>query len=87
MTLYFMSGAITMGFLVLALFFLRFWRHTRDGLFLAFSAAFVLLAANQAAAALLELGRDEMGRVWLLRLAAFTLIIIGVVRKNMGARS
>ncbi len=82
MALVFVSGLITAGFLVASLFFLRFWRRTRDGLFAIFAAAFVLLALNQALAVLLELGREELGWVYLLRIAAFTLIIIGIVRKN-----
>ncbi len=82
MALVFTSGVITAGFLVASLFFLRFWRRTRDGLFAIFAAAFVLLALNQALAVLLELGREELGWVYLLRIAAFTLIIIGIVRKN-----
>ena len=36
----FLSGAISMGFLVAAVFFLRFWRDTRDELFLAFALSF-----------------------------------------------
>jgi hypothetical protein len=36
----FVAGAVTMGFAVAGLFFLRFWRRTTDGLFLAFAAAF-----------------------------------------------
>jgi hypothetical protein len=83
MTLVFVSGLITMGFLVASLFFLRFWHRTRDSLFAIFAAAFVLLALNQALAALLELGREELGWVYLLRIAAFTLIILGIVRKNV----
>ena len=35
------SGAITMGFVVAGLFFLRFWRRTGDGLFVAFACAIV----------------------------------------------
>ena len=43
-TLYdFLSGAVALGFFVCALFFLRFWRRTRDALFLAFALAFVLM--------------------------------------------
>lgn len=83
MALVFTSGVITAGFLVASLFFLRFWRRTQDSLFAIFSAAFVLLALNQALAVLLELGREELGWVYLLRIAAFTLIIIGIVRKNV----
>jgi hypothetical protein len=79
----FVSGLITMGFLVASLFFLRFWQRTRDEFFAIFAAAFVLLALNQALAILLELGREELGWVYLLRIAAFTLIIVGIVRKNV----
>ena len=82
----FIAGVIAMGFLTAGAFFLRFWRRTRDPLFMAFSAAFVLLAINQAIAALTTLGRDEIGWVWLLRLAAFCLIIAAVVWKNLGER-
>ena len=48
----FLSGAITMGFLMAALFFLSFWRSTRDSLFLAFAIAFALLGIGQAIQAL-----------------------------------
>jgi hypothetical protein len=82
----FISGIIAMGFLTAATFFLRFWRRTRDPLFMAFSAAFVLLALNQGIASLTNLGREELGWVWLLRLAAFCLIIAAIVWKNLGGR-
>ena len=39
----FLSGEVTLGFLVCALFFLRFWRRARDQLFVAFALAFTLL--------------------------------------------
>jgi hypothetical protein len=83
MALTFVSGLITMGFLVAGLFFLRSWHRTRDGLFAIFAAAFALLALNQARAALLGLPRDELGWIYLLRIAGFTLIIVGIVRKNV----
>jgi len=75
-----------MGFLTAGLFFGRFWWRTRDFLFAAFSAAFMLLALNQAIASLTVVDRYEMGWVWLLRLAAFMLIIVAIIRKNVGAR-
>jgi len=40
----FVSGLIAMGFAVAGLFFLSFWRRTRDTLFVAFAVAFWLLA-------------------------------------------
>ena len=35
----FLSGAVTMGFVIAGLFFLRFWKRTREGLFIAFAFA------------------------------------------------
>ena len=82
-TLYnFLSGAIAFGFGVCGLFFLRFWRRTRDTLFLAFALAFVLLGIGQATLALANIPTEERGSVYLIRLAAFAIIIFAVVRKN-----
>jgi hypothetical protein len=82
----FAAGAISVGYLVGALFFLKFWRRTRDGLFASFAAAFVLLAANQAAPVLLGIPDEALGGVYLLRLAAFLLIIAAILRKNLSRR-
>lgn len=83
MTLYdFLSGAVTFGFLVCALFFLRFWRRTRDPLFVAFALSFGLLGLGQGILALANIPTEERGSVYLIRLAAFALIIIAIARKN-----
>jgi hypothetical protein len=79
----FLSGVITMGFLVAGLFFLRFWTRTRERLFAAFSAAFWLLAANHGLAAMVHMPREEESWIYLLRLAAFSLIIAAIVSKNL----
>jgi hypothetical protein len=81
MTVFF-SGMITMGFLIAALFFLRFWSRTRDQLFGAFAIAFFLFAINQGLISGIESSRDEKSFVYLLRLAGFSLIIFAIVRKN-----
>lgn len=80
----FVGGVLSAAFGVAALFFLRFWRRTGDGLFLAFAGAFLLLALNQAAPVLLGIPSENQGYVYLLRLAAFALIIWAILRKNMG---
>lgn len=82
----FTSGALGVGYLVGGLFFLKFWRRTRDGLFAAFAAAFALLAANQAAPVLFGISDEALGGVYLLRLAAFLLIILAILRKNLKRR-
>jgi hypothetical protein len=81
----FVSGLITMGFIVAGLFFLRFWTRTRDGLFGAFALAFWLLAANQGIVAFLAIPREEQSWIYLLRLAAFCLIIAAILFKNVRA--
>ncbi len=78
----FLGGAITCGFTLASLFFARFWRRTGDGLFLAFAAAFVLLGLQQALLVLSGIPVEERSPLYLLRLAAFLLIIVAIVRKN-----
>ena len=83
MTLYdFLSGAVTLGFLLCGLHFLRFWKRSRDTLFLAFAFAFWLLGLNQALLALANIPVEERSWVYLLRLAAFILIIGAIAAKN-----
>jgi hypothetical protein len=79
----FLGGLIAMGHLVAGGFFLRFWTRTRDPLFLAFAAAFGLMALNQALVVLLDVPREEQSLFFLLRLAAFLLIIAAVLAKNV----
>ena len=83
----FLSGAVSLGFFVCALFFLRFWKRTRDGLFMAFALAFSLLGLGQAIFALANIPTEERGSIYLIRLAAFALIILAILRKNRGARA
>ena len=79
----FTAGALTLGWLAIGVFFLKFWRRTGDGLFLAFAVAFALLATNQAVPALFGVPSEDQGYIYLLRLAAFLLIILAVLRKNL----
>lgn len=79
----FLSGAVTLGFAVGAVFFLRFWRRTRDRLFMAFAVAFILLALNQALAAWLGAADERLGYVYLLRVIGFVLILVAIVDKNI----
>ena len=87
MTLYdFLSGALALGFGVCALFFLRFWRRTREELFLAFALAFLLLGVGQTVLDLANIPTEERGSLYLLRLLAFLLILVAFYRKNRQAR-
>jgi hypothetical protein len=87
--IYFIEGALMMGYGVAALFFLRFWRKTRDRLFVFFSVAFFMMATNRVALTLLErdvISVEETHHVlYLIRLLAFVLILIGIIDKNRAA--
>ena len=78
----FLSGGITMGFIVAGLFFLRFWKRTREGLFLAFALAFWLLGLVQALLSFTDIPVEERSWLYLLRLGAFSLILLSIWSKN-----
>ncbi len=81
----FLSGAITMGFIVAGLFFLRFWKRTHEGLFIAFALAFWLLGLTQSLLTFTDIPVEERSWLYLLRLAAFSLILISIWTKNRKA--
>ena len=82
----FAAGAITLGFLVAGMFFLRFWRTTRDSLFAAFAGAFVLLGVGQAMLTFLNVQEEEKSWLYIVRLVAFLCILSAIVRKNRSTR-
>ena len=75
-------GGIAVASLVAALFFLRFWRHTRDRFFLFFAISFWIEGAHRVA--LFQVyGHDEGSPLaYLPRLVAYGLIIAAIVDKN-----
>ena len=88
MVLYeFVSGAAALGFLTCSLFFLRFWRRTRDQLFLAFALAFALLGIGHSVISLTEVPTEDKSALYLIRLLAFLLILFAIYRKNRPGRS
>ncbi len=82
----FLAGATVMGFWIAGLFFLRFWKRTNDGLFLAFTLAFWLLGLSQALLSFADVPVEERSPLYLMRLAAFVLILLAVWRKNATAK-
>lgn len=78
----FLLGVIAACSIIAGVFFLRFWRDTRDSLFLAFAAAFIIEGLNRAAMLLLQQPNEGHLWVYLVRFFAFLLIIAGIVAKN-----
>jgi uncharacterized membrane protein HdeD (DUF308 family) len=75
-------GALVALLLVAAVFFCRFWRESRDFLFLAFGASFAVKAANEVAIAVLQ--KPNEGTLWnyIVGLASTLLIVVAIVHKN-----
>lgn len=77
-----LSGVLVAGYSVAGLFFLRFWRDSRDRLFIMFAAAFWILAIQRLALAVTRTWIEDHSGFYILRLLAFILIIIAIVDKN-----
>lgn len=71
-----------MGYLACCCFFLRAHRQLQDPLFRSFGIAMAILAFERVAMTVLNLAREDQPAVYLLRLAAHTLIITAIARKN-----
>lgn len=82
----FMAGAATLGYLALCGFFLRFWRKTRERLFLAFGLAFAFLALNQMASTYFEAGDERTLIAYALRVLGFILILAAIIDKNVASK-
>ncbi len=67
------------------LFFLRFFRQSKDRLFGFFSLSFLLLAANAVAATMLDASDERRSFIYVVRLFAFLLIIYAIWDKNRAA--
>lgn len=77
-----LSGAGAMAALVIALFFLRFWRRTGDRFFVYFALSFAVEGGLRAYMAASGNSNDGSALVYLLRLASYGLIVVAIVGKN-----
>ena len=80
-------GAIALSNLIIGLFFLRFWKKTRDRFFLFFAVAFGLEGLNRALLGLIESSNENEPVFYLVRLLSFILILIAIVDKNKANKS
>lgn len=85
MMYHFISGAIMMACLVAGFFFFRFWKKTSDSLFKMFASAFWLLAVERMVLSYLGANNEPRAEIYLIRLSAFLLILIAIIRKNRNA--
>lgn len=75
------SGGIVVAALLASLFFLRFWRQSRDRFFLYFGLAFLLQGVGRIAPAFgMTAPHEEL--LYLSRLVAYLLIVLAIWTKN-----
>ena len=75
-------GGIGIASLVVGVFFLRFWKMTRDRFFLLFALAFWIDGAHRVAINVLLTPDTTSPEHDLPRLLAYGLIIVAIVDKN-----
>jgi hypothetical protein len=80
------SGALIAGYLTVGLFFLRFWKSTRDRLFLLFASAFAVLGLQRLIQSVATVPTEDVTYLYVMRLAAFIIIIIAIIDKNRSSR-
>ena len=78
----FLLGVIATASLAAGGFFLKFWRQTRDVLFLAFGSAFIIEGINRTSVLFLERPNEGHPSLYVVRLLAFLLILAAIVNKN-----
>jgi hypothetical protein len=78
----FLLGVIVACSLVAGAYFLRFWRKTRDPLFLGFGAAFLIEGCNRVVFLFVENPEAGDPVVYSVRLLCYLIILIAIAYKN-----
>ena len=78
----FLSGAMMTACYVISLFFLKFWRRTKDSVFAYFSLSFALLGVERLILGFFVFPSESQPFVYFIRLFAFILIGVAILDKN-----
>ena len=81
----FFLGALVFASAAAGIFFLRFWRRTRDRLFGIFAIALWLLGLNWLLLAFTDADAEFRPALYLIRLLAFIMILLAIWDKNRAA--
>jgi hypothetical protein len=82
----FLGGAIVFGYALIGLYFLKFWKRTRDPFFGYFAFAFFVLGIGRIIEAIVRTNEAEAPLVYLFRLLAFVIIIFAIMHKNLASK-
>ena len=78
----FLLGVIVTASLLAATFFLKFWKQTRDTLFLGFAAAFFIEGVNRLGFLFLDHPNEGHPAIYSVRLLSYLLILGSIIQKN-----
>jgi hypothetical protein len=81
----FLLGIIVTTSFVAAAFFWKFYRQTRDTLFLAFAATFTIEGLNRIGFLFIDSPNEGSPAIYAVRLVAFLIILAAIVRKNFSS--
>jgi hypothetical protein len=79
-------GAIALASALAGLFFVRFWKSTRDRFFLYFAASFWIEGLSRLYVGATGATRENKPEYYLIRLVAYGLILWAIWEKNRPAR-
>jgi len=82
----FLIGVIATSSVTAGFFFLKFWKTTRDSLFLAFGASLLIEGLNRCAVLFVQKPNEGSPWIDLVRLLSVLLILVAILRKNLGDR-
>lgn len=74
-------GAISAVSLAIGVFFIKYWRSSRDRFYLFFAASFILESVNRALIGVIGRGEFEPWHYG-VRFLAYALIVIAILDKN-----
>jgi uncharacterized membrane protein HdeD (DUF308 family) len=80
------TGMIAMASLIIGLFFLRFWRNTKDRFFLYFALSFGIEGVHRIVTTLTFDEHEDSPLHYLVRLLAYGLILWAILEKNLPSR-
>ncbi|HWK10405.1 MAG TPA: DUF5985 family protein [Vicinamibacterales bacterium] len=80
----FLSGITVCSCWGAAVFFLRYWRDTRDRLFLLFAIGLFVLSLNWVALEIVRPVAETRHYFYVIRLIAFGCMVAGIWDKNRG---
>lgn len=80
-------GAIAMASLTAGLFFLRFWKDTKDRFFLFLGVSFFVEGLNRFALAITGNPNEDRPFFYFVRFLSFLVILIAIADKNWSRKS